>query len=160
MKRINGSDETHDRESLPLSHGRWIMIRRSRWSHVVVRYKTHRNAWRLIAIGRIRCIFRDLISTVIPLCDRRLRFIAIRWTRFSHVSPLIKWRSTIKSLSSPSPAFSFFSLTLPLSHDLSLFSPLLPCLPSSPTHARVRERRRKFLSFSLSASLPRSYVRV
>ena len=57
MKRISGSDEMHDRESLPLSRGRWIVIGRSRWSHVAAHYKAHRNAYSWIAIRRIRCIF-------------------------------------------------------------------------------------------------------
>ena len=95
MKRINGFDETHGCESSPLSHGHWIAIGRSRWSHVVVGYKTHRKSCRWIVIGRIRCIFRDLILTVITLRDRRLRLNAIGCTRFHHVSPSMKWRSTV-----------------------------------------------------------------
>ena len=43
-KRINGSDEMHDCESLSLSRGHWIAIKGSRWSHVDVRYKMHRSA--------------------------------------------------------------------------------------------------------------------
>ena len=83
MKRINGSNETHDHESLPLSRGRWIVIGRSRWSHVAAHYKTPWNACHWIAIGRIRCVIRDFISTIINPCDRRLRLNVIRWTLIS-----------------------------------------------------------------------------
>ena len=57
MKRINSSDETHDRESLLLSPGRWITIERSRLSHVAVHFKTHRNACRWISIGALDTFF-------------------------------------------------------------------------------------------------------
>ena len=91
MKRINGSDETHDRESLPLSRGRWITNGGSRWSHVVVRYKTHRNTCRWITMERIRCVFCNLISTIITLRDQRSRLRCIQCT------PSRKWRSTVRN---------------------------------------------------------------
>ena len=67
IKLINGSDEMHDRELLPLSCGCWIMIGRSRWSHVNARYKTHQNSSIGSRSDASDAFFRDLISTVITL---------------------------------------------------------------------------------------------
>ena len=75
MKRINGSDETHDRELLPLSRGRWIPI------------------------GRLRCVFRRFNQSCYNSSDRcsdLIIYITIRRRIvLRHIPPLLKWRSRV-----------------------------------------------------------------
>ena len=72
MKRIKGSDETYDRESLPVSRGHWIAIGRSKRSHIAVRYKMRRNAHRGIEIEHLRCVFHRFNQSPYNSSDRRL----------------------------------------------------------------------------------------
>ena len=58
MKRIYGSDEMHQYESLSLSRGRWIAIGRIRWSHVARIINRISNACHWTEIGCIKDVFR------------------------------------------------------------------------------------------------------